>query len=88
VIRVLIVDDSAVVRKILTEELSKFADIEVVAKPGSTYSTPDVSRHQIKAIRAASVARIPKQQEARESPVACLPSQLQTTHKVLAIWYR
>ena len=29
-IRVLIVDDSAVVRKILTEELSKFADIEVV----------------------------------------------------------
>lgn len=126
-IRVLIVDDSAIVRSVLTEELSKFSDIEVVgtavdpyaardrivelhpdvitldlemprmdglsflaklmkyyplpvvvvssltprnselairalelgaveviAKPGSTYSTPDVSRELIHAIRAAA----------------------------------
>lgn len=29
-IKVLVVDDSAVVRRVLTEELSKFDDIEVV----------------------------------------------------------
>ena len=32
-IRVLVVDDSAVVRKVLTEELSRYEDIEVVAAP-------------------------------------------------------
>jgi two-component system chemotaxis response regulator CheB len=43
VIRVLVVDDSAVVRKVLTEELSRFPDIEVVA----TASDPYVARDRI-----------------------------------------
>lgn len=133
-IKVLIVDDSAIVRKILTEELSKYDDIEIVgsavdpyvardkivklspdvitldlemprmdglsflarlmkhhpmpvvvlssltpknseaayralelgaievlAKPGSAYSTQDVSRHVANAIRAAASAKITRQ---------------------------
>lgn len=132
-IRVLVVDDSAIVRRVLTDELSKHPDIEVVgtavdpyvardkimrlkpdvitldlemprmdglsfltklmkhfpipvivvssltpansetalkalelgaveviAKPGSAYSTPDVDRQLVRAIRAASSARIMK----------------------------
>lgn len=161
-IKVLIVDDSAVVRKILTEELSRFRDIEVVgsaadpyiardkivklepdvltldlemprmdgltflaklmqhrplpvvvvssltpqnsptalralelgaveviSKPGSQYSVPDVARHLVRAIRAAAVARIP----AREKmPTERMPAaapvagfELSTTNKLLAI---
>ena len=160
-IRVLIVDDSAVVRKLLTGELSQFSDIEVVgtavdpyvarekivqlrpdvvtldvemprmdglsflaklmkhlptpvvmvssltpensdtairalslgaveviSKPGSQYSIPDVARDLVRAIRAAAVARVPKRSELPQA-AACIsePSamQLQTTHKVLAI---
>jgi len=40
-IRVLIVDDSAVVRKILTEELSKFKDIEIVGTAVDPYVARD-----------------------------------------------
>ena len=46
-IRVLIVDDSAVVRKILTEELSRFDDIEVVGAAIDPY----MAREQIAALR-------------------------------------
>lgn len=42
-IRLLIVDDSAVVRKILTEELSKFKDIEIIG----TAEDPYVARDKI-----------------------------------------
>jgi two-component system chemotaxis response regulator CheB len=42
-IRVLIVDDSALVRKVLSEELSKFHDIEVVG----TAVDPYVAREKI-----------------------------------------
>jgi two-component system, chemotaxis family, protein-glutamate methylesterase/glutaminase len=159
-IRVLIVDDSAVVRQILTAELSKQKDIEVVgsaidpyvarekivklrpdvltldvemprmdglsflaklmkhypmpvvmvssltpqnseaalralelgaveviSKPGSQYSTPDVSGQLVRAIRAAASARVRKRAVApKPSAVAVLaPPILQTTYKVLAI---
>ncbi len=40
-IRVLVVDDSAVVRKILTEELSKFPDIQVVGSAVDPYVARD-----------------------------------------------
>jgi two-component system chemotaxis response regulator CheB len=160
-IKVLIVDDSAVVRKILTEELSKYPDmdivgtatdpymardkivqlkpdvitldlemprmdglsflvklmrhypmpvvvlssltpknsetalkalelgaVEVLCKPGSAYSTVDVSRSLVNAIRAAASARIPSQP--RSTAVESVRPPLQdfrfkTTHKVIAI---
>jgi two-component system chemotaxis response regulator CheB len=160
-IRVLVVDDSAVVRKVLTEELSKYEDIlvigsavdpyvardrivklrpdvltldvemprmdglsflrklmqhfpmpvvvvssltptnsaaalqalslgavEVVPKPGTQYSVPDVGRELVRAIRAAAVARVVKMQEPPASAdTAALPVtlHLETTHKILAI---
>ena len=160
-IRVLIVDDSALVRKILTVELSRFRDIEVVGsaidpyvardkivelrpdvvtldlemprmnglaflaklmryyplpvvvvssltpnnseatmralelgavevicKPGSAYSTPEISHQLIHAIRAAASAQITKQQEPFETLATRGDTHdfhLQTTHKVLAI---
>ncbi len=40
-IRVLVVDDSAVVRKVLTKELSKYGDIEVVGSAIDPYSARD-----------------------------------------------
>jgi two-component system chemotaxis response regulator CheB len=164
-IRVLIVDDSALVRKVLTEELSKFEDIEVigsavdpyvarekiarmrpdvitldvemprmdglsfleklmrhypipvvvvssltpensetalralelgavevVSKPGSMYTAPDVSRQLIRAIRAAAVAKVrplgaPSAEGAsaeRPAPVRSV-AHLRTTHKIVAI---
>jgi two-component system, chemotaxis family, protein-glutamate methylesterase/glutaminase len=166
VIRVLIVDDSAVVRQVLTEELSRYDDIdvvgsavdpfvardkivrlqpdvltldvemprmdglsflaklmkyqpmpvivvssltpqnseaalealrlgavEVIAKPGSAYSTPDIARQLVRAIRAASCARVaqlgapaPDDKSAPAAAAAKLSGPtLQTTRKVLAI---
>ncbi len=159
-IRVLVVDDSAIVRKALTEELGKYPDIEVVgtatdpyvardkivalrpdvvtldlemprmdglsflarlmkyyplpvvvvssltpenseaavralelgavevvAKPGSTYSVPDVDRRLVWAIRAAASARPSRLDgEAIPSPPAGTSlAGLRTTHQVLAI---
>ncbi|RMH16615.1 MAG: chemotaxis response regulator protein-glutamate methylesterase [Gemmatimonadetes bacterium] len=159
-IRLLVVDDSAVVRKILSEELSKFEDIEVVGtamdpyvarerivelepdvltldvemprmdglsflkklmkhhpmpvvvvssltpensenalralelgavevipKPGSQFSVPDVGRHLVRAIRAAARANLHGVQRARvdeDVPAPALQG-LSTTHQVLAI---
>ncbi len=40
-IKVLIVDDSAVVRKILTEELSKYKDIEIIGTAVDPYVARD-----------------------------------------------
>lgn len=163
-IRVLVVDDSAVVRRILTEELSRQPDIEVVgtavdpyvarekiiqlrpdvltldvemprmdgisflaklmqhypmpvvvvssltptnseaalralslgaveviAKPGSAYSIPDVSRQLVRAIRAAAVANVRRDRSAELVPAAAPAAGrsalagLQTTHQVIAI---
>lgn len=160
-IRVLIVDDSAVVRKALTDALSQFEDIEVVgsaidpyvardkilklrpdvitldvemprmdgisflarlmrhypipvvivssltpqnsqaalralelgavevvSKPGSQYTAPDVNKQLIRAIRAAAAARIrlPSAEEAERPPMPTTSlSDLQGTHRILAI---
>jgi two-component system chemotaxis response regulator CheB len=159
--RVLIVDDSAVVRKVLAEELSKYDDIEVIGsavdpyvardkivklqpdvitldvemprmdglaflaklmkhyplpvvivssltpqnseaairalalgavevicKPGTQYSVPDVARDLVRAIRAAAAARIPKGRAVSQVPpveTVAPALHLATTHKVLAI---
>lgn len=163
-IRVLIVDDSAVVRKVLTVELSKYEDIEVVgtatdpfaardkiaslhldvitldlemprmdglsflaklmqhyplpvvvvssltpknsetalkalelgaveviSKPGSQFSLPDIHRQLIRAIRAASAARVKTRKSSDRVSEPCTPrpnnacSTLHTTHRVIAI---
>ncbi len=157
-IRVLIVDDSAVVRKILTDELSKVEDIEVVGtaidpfmarekiarlapdvltldvemprmdgltflsklmqhypmpvivvssltpqnsenalralslgaidivnKPGSQFSTPDVQKHLVQAIRTASKARVFARQKEVSKPSVASFNHLETTHKIIAI---
>ena len=159
-IRVLVVDDSALVRRVLSEELSRFPDIqvvgtavdpymardrivelkpdvltldvemprmdglsflaklmkhhplpviivssltpedsenalralrlgavEVIPKPGSQFTVPDVGRRLVRAIRAASQARVRKIQEddpGAEAPPP-LPKNMETTHKVLGI---
>jgi two-component system chemotaxis response regulator CheB len=158
-IRVLVVDDSALVRRVLSEELSRFPDIkvvgtavdpymardrivelkpdvltldvemprmdglsflaklmkhyplpvvivssltqkdsenalralrlgavEVIPKPGSQFTVPDVGRRLVRAIRAASVARVKKVDldEEGDAP-APLPKNLETTHKVIGI---
>jgi len=161
VIKVLVVDDSALVRKLLTEELSRYSDInvvggaidpyvardkivrlkpdvitldlemprmdglsflsklmkyhplpvvvvssltpsnsqnairalelgavEVICKPGSSLSTPDISQSLIKAIRAASKAKVGKMIEnvsGGEQSNQGYQIPLKTTHKVIAI---
>jgi two-component system chemotaxis response regulator CheB len=161
VIKVLVVDDSALVRKLLTEELSRYSDIEVVGgaidpyvardkivrlkpdvitldlemprmdglsflsklmkyhplpvvvvssltpsnsqnairalelgavevicKPGSSLSAPDISKSLIKAIRAASRAKVGKVTEdvsREEQSNQGYQIPLKTTHKVIAI---
>jgi two-component system chemotaxis response regulator CheB len=159
-IKVLIVDDSALVRKILSEELSKYPDIEVVgtavdpyvardkiaqlrpdvisldiemprmdglsflaklmkhhplpvvvvssltptnsdaairalalgaveviSKPGSAFSVPEVGHQLVRALRAASIAKLPGREEDAPplSPSSTLLAQIQTTHQVVAI---
>jgi len=157
-IRVLVVDDSAVVRKALSDELSRYPDIEVVGtamdpyvardkivelrpdvltldvemprmdglsflerlmqhyplpviivssltpkhseaavralaigavdvvpKPGTQYSVPDVERHLVAAVRAASRARLQKRQAAAPGAPAAHIGQLRTTDRIIAI---
>ena len=160
-IRVLIVDDSAVVRKILSEELSKYDDIEIIGtavdpyvardkivklhpevitldlemprmdglsflvklmkhyplpvvvlssltpknsemalkalelgaievlgKPGTAYSTQNISQHLVRAIRAAALAKIqrtPEKSETAQTRVNSLTLLTNTTHKIIAI---
>jgi two-component system chemotaxis response regulator CheB len=158
-IKVLIVDDSAIVRKILTEELSKYVDIdvvgtavdpyaardkiirlepdvitldlemprmdglsflatlmrhypmpvvvvssltpknsemairalelgavEVICKPGTAYSTPDIARQLVGAIRAAASARVRKNRDAADSEGGATEEMsLETSHKIVAI---
>jgi len=157
-IKVLIVDDSAVVRKILTEQLSRYRDIEIVGtavdpyvardqivklkpdvitldlemprmdglsflvklmkyhpmpvvvlssltpknsetalkalelgalevlcKPGSAYSTLNISRTLANAIRAAASARMNVHREKTPPPDVIKDIRFQTTHKVIAI---
>jgi two-component system, chemotaxis family, protein-glutamate methylesterase/glutaminase len=63
-IRVLVVDDSAIVRKVLTEELSKYGDIAVIGSAVDPYVArdkivklcPDVVTLDVEMPRAAYVA--------------------------------
>ncbi|MEI6913827.1 MAG: chemotaxis protein CheB, partial [Armatimonadota bacterium] len=61
--------------------------IEVVPKPGSTYSIPDVDKRLVRAIRAAASARVkkplPTDACAVKHPAAY--KGIETTHKVIAI---
>ena len=156
--KVLIIDDSAVIRRILTEELSKFEDIEVVgsaidpymarekiaklnpdvltldiemprmdgltfleklmkhhpipvvivsslapensetafraltlgaidvvSKPGSQFSAPDVQGALVRAIRTAAKARVFRREKIETKETARFTPQLLTTHKIIAI---
>lgn len=157
-IKVLVVDDSAVVRRIISEELSKFEDIEVVgsaidpymarekiaklqpdvitldiemprmdglsfleklmthypipvvvvsslapensqnalralslgaieivSKPGSQFSAPDVSNELIRAVRTAAKARVFARKNEVKREAVTVPQNLETTHKIIAI---
>lgn len=60
--------------------------VEVIPKPGSQFTVPDVGRRLVRAIRAAAVAKVKRVDEADSpSPPPPLPGGLETTHKVLAI---
>jgi two-component system, chemotaxis family, protein-glutamate methylesterase/glutaminase len=61
--------------------------IDVISKPGSQYSLPDIPRQLVRAIRAAASARLqPTASPVRtDEPDAGYLSPLQTTHKVVAL---
>lgn len=60
--------------------------VEVIPKPGSQFTVPDVGRRLVRAIRAAAVAKVRRlDEEEPESPPLPLLGGLETTHKVLAI---
>ena len=157
-VKVLVVDDSAVVRRIITEELSKCEDIEVVgsaidpymarekiaklrpdvitldiemprmdglsfleklmthypmpvvvvsslapensenamralslgaieivSKPGSQFSAPDVKNALARSIRTASKARVFAHKKEIKREAVNVPHSLETTHKIIAI---
>ncbi len=61
--------------------------VEVISKPTSRFSTPDILR-LVRAIRAASLARVERQLPANQKQARLQShdlSQLETTHKILAI---
>lgn len=58
--------------------------IDVVSKPGSQFSTPDVSRKLVRAVRAASHS-VPKPVETEATDQAQETITFATTHKILAI---
>jgi len=60
--------------------------VEVLCKPGSAYSTVDVSRTLVNAIRAAASARIqPHKERDTVQPAKVSDFRLETTHKVIGI---
>ncbi|MBN2467039.1 MAG: chemotaxis response regulator protein-glutamate methylesterase [Deltaproteobacteria bacterium] len=62
--------------------------VEVICKPGSAYSTPDIARTLVNAIRAAASSKVSVHQEVDESvsPVPAVESRLsKTTNKIIAI---
>jgi len=60
--------------------------VEVIGKPGSAYSVPEIARQLVRAIRAAAGARIRKELlELPAVPSATRHFQLKTTDKVLAV---
>ncbi|MBW1780229.1 MAG: chemotaxis response regulator protein-glutamate methylesterase [Deltaproteobacteria bacterium] len=63
--------------------------VEVLCKPGSAYSTQNISRNLAHAIRAAAAAKIKvikkTDPESRVNQIRPKPVQFDTTHKVIAI---
>lgn len=62
--------------------------VEIVSKPSTQFSAPDVERQLIRAIRAAATARVEKKlAPAPEAAKASSPllAGLRTTHKIIAI---
>lgn len=61
--------------------------VEVIAKPGSAYSLPDVGRTLVRAIRAAAVAKVrpPAAAAELEARKPARAQRLETTHKVVAL---
>ena len=62
--------------------------VEVICKPGSSLSAPDISQNLVKAIRAASRAKVAKtavEEIVNEEDSPAQKLTLKTTHKVIAI---
>jgi len=62
--------------------------IEVICKPGSSLSAPDISQSLVEAIRVASKAKVARTTEVERADKESSPGnkiQLKTTHKVIAI---
>ena len=91
-IRVLVVDDSALVRKVLSEELSTFADIEVVATAPDPYvardkiiaEQPDVITLDVEMPRMDGLSFLEKLMRHHPLPVVIV-SSMTPTHSDAAI---
>jgi two-component system chemotaxis response regulator CheB len=62
--------------------------VEVVPKPGSTYTVPDVDKRLVWAIRAAARAQVQKRTETAAAVRESRPLEtigIETTHKIIAI---
>ncbi|MCC6928875.1 MAG: chemotaxis response regulator protein-glutamate methylesterase [Gemmatimonadaceae bacterium] len=61
--------------------------VDVVPKPGTQYSVPDVERHLVAAVRAASRARLTRREPVavRSQPPVAQIGQLRTTDRLIAI---
>lgn len=70
-------------------EALRVGAVDVVAKPGSSFSVTGIAKQLIRSVRAASTARVAGRRDGPEPslPSAPLPPQpiLRTTHKVLAV---
>ncbi len=91
-IKVLVVDDSALVRKILTQELSRFADIEVVGSAVDPYAArekivalePDVITLDVEMPRMDGLSFLEKLMRYYPKPVVVV-SSLTPAHSEMAI---
>lgn len=72
----------------LALEALRIGAVEVVGKPGSSYSVTDIAKQLVRSIRAAATAQVgaaaPPGAAPAAAPVAAAPI-LGTTHKILAI---
>lgn len=59
--------------------------VDVVPKPGTQYSVPDVERHLVAAVRAAARARLHKREAAPPSAPSAHIGQIRTTDRLIAI---
>lgn len=59
--------------------------VEIVSKPGTQFSTPDVQKHLAQAIRTASRAKVFARNDEPTRKSASSYQNLETTHKIIAI---